>query len=108
MLRSDLLLGLAALGVDAAMPARAFAQTANPAATRIDLHHHYCSPDWLASAGYQASQPRTVSRRYRIIMAGQPVMIITEYFLESFSRTRRRDEPNVSLTFERHGYTESE
>jgi len=49
MLRSDLLLGLAALGVDAAMPARAFAQTANPAATRIDLHHHYCSPDWLAS-----------------------------------------------------------
>jgi chorismate-pyruvate lyase len=66
------------------------------------------SPDWLASAGYQASQPRTVSRRYRIIMAGQPVMIITEYFLESFSRTRRRDESNVSLTFERHGYTESE
>jgi chorismate--pyruvate lyase len=49
------------------------------------------SPDWLALAGCQAPQPRTVGRRYRIIMAGQPVIIITEYFLESFSRIRRRE-----------------
>src|SRR6202453_2416133 len=49
MLRSDVLLGLAALGVDTAVPARALAQAANPAATRLDLHHHYCSPEWLAA-----------------------------------------------------------
>jgi len=42
------------------------------------------SPDWLAVAGYQTSQPRTVGRRYRIIIGGQPVIIITEYFLEFF------------------------
>jgi predicted TIM-barrel fold metal-dependent hydrolase len=49
MLRSDVLLGLAALGVDTAVPVRASAQAANPAATRLDLHHHYCSPEWLAA-----------------------------------------------------------
>jgi chorismate-pyruvate lyase len=42
------------------------------------------SPDWLAVAGYQTSQPRTVGRRYRIIIGGQPVIIITEYILEFF------------------------
>jgi chorismate-pyruvate lyase len=66
------------------------------------------SPDWLAVAGYQTSQPRTVGRRYRIIVGGQPVIIITEYFLESCSRIRRRDDSNLSLTFERHEYMESE
>jgi chorismate--pyruvate lyase len=66
------------------------------------------SPDWLALAGYQTSQPRIVGRRYRIIMGGQPVIIITEYFLESFSRIRSRDEPDVPLTSERHKYTVSE
>jgi chorismate-pyruvate lyase len=66
------------------------------------------SPDWLAVAGHQAPQPRTVGRRYRIIMAGRPVMIITEYFLESFPGIRRGDEPNVSLRLEKHGYPESE
>jgi chorismate--pyruvate lyase len=65
-------------------------------------------PNWLAVAGHKTPQPRTVGRRYRIIMAGQPVIIITEYFLESFSGARLRDEPNVSLAFERHGGTESE
>jgi 6-methylsalicylate decarboxylase len=49
MVRRDVLLGLTALGFDAAVPARAFAQAAKPTATRIDLHHHYCSPEWLAS-----------------------------------------------------------
>jgi chorismate lyase len=38
-------------------------------------------PDWLALAGYQNSEPRIVARRYRIITGGQPVIIITEYFL---------------------------
>jgi chorismate-pyruvate lyase len=65
-------------------------------------------PDWLAVAGHQTPQPRIVGRRYRIIMAGQPVIIITEHFLESFSRIRSHDEPNVSLVLERHGYTELE
>jgi len=38
-------------------------------------------PGWLALAGYQNSRLRTVARRYRIITGGQPVLIITEYFL---------------------------
>jgi chorismate lyase len=38
-------------------------------------------PAWLARAGYQNSRPRTVTRRYRIVTGGQPVLIITEYFL---------------------------
>lgn len=40
-------------------------------------------PGWLALAEYQNSQPRTVGRRYRIISGGQPILIITEYFLRS-------------------------
>ena len=40
-------------------------------------------PSWLALAEYQDSQRRTVGRRYRIISGGQPVLIITEYFLRS-------------------------
>jgi chorismate lyase len=40
-------------------------------------------PGWLALAEYQNSQPGTVGRRYRIISGGQPVLIITEYFLRS-------------------------
>jgi chorismate--pyruvate lyase len=66
------------------------------------------SPDWFAVAEHQTPQPKIVGRRYRIIMAGQPVIIITEHFLESFSRIRRPDEPDLPLVFERHGYTESE
>jgi chorismate-pyruvate lyase len=40
------------------------------------------SPDWLAAAADQAAQPRTVGRRYRIIIEGQPVIVITEHFLD--------------------------
>ena len=40
------------------------------------------SPDWLAAATDQGAQERTVSRRYRIILDGQPVIVITEYFLD--------------------------
>lgn len=40
-------------------------------------------PDWVVLAGYKSSQPRTVARRYRIITGGQPVLIITEYFLRN-------------------------
>jgi chorismate--pyruvate lyase len=39
-------------------------------------------PGWLTSAGCQDPRRKTVSRRYRIIAGGQPVMVITEYFLE--------------------------
>ena len=38
-------------------------------------------PDWLTAAGYQSSEPRIVARRYRVILGGQPAIIITEYFL---------------------------
>jgi len=40
-------------------------------------------PGWLAVAGYQNAEPRIVARRYRVISEGQPVMIITEYFLRN-------------------------
>lgn len=40
------------------------------------------SPDWLAAATDRNAQSRTVSRRYRIILDGQPVIVITEYFLD--------------------------
>jgi chorismate lyase len=43
-------------------------------------------PGWLAVAGYQNAEPRIVARRYRIISGGQPVMIITEYFLRNAFR----------------------
>jgi chorismate lyase len=38
-------------------------------------------PGWLTAAGYQSSEPRIVGRRYRVILGGQPAVIITEYFL---------------------------
>jgi chorismate lyase len=41
------------------------------------------SPGWLALAGYQNSEARIVARRYRVIGGGQPVIIITEYFLQN-------------------------
>lgn len=40
-------------------------------------------PDWVALAGFQNSRRRTVGRRYRIITGGQPVIIISEYFLQN-------------------------
>ncbi|WP_061000258.1 chorismate--pyruvate lyase family protein [Mycolicibacterium mucogenicum] len=40
------------------------------------------SPDWLTAVTGQVPQPWTVSRRYRIILEGQPVIVITEYFLD--------------------------
>jgi chorismate lyase len=40
-------------------------------------------PGWLAHAGYQNSEPRIVARRYRMITGGQPVIMITEYFLRN-------------------------
>jgi chorismate lyase len=51
-------------------------------------------PGWLATAGYQNSQPRTVTRRYRIITGGQPVLIITEYFLRNVFQVAPCEEPD--------------
>ncbi len=39
-------------------------------------------PTWLED-GYRDSHAGTVGRRYRIIAAGQPVIVITEYFLQN-------------------------
>lgn len=61
------------------------------------------SPGWLALAGYKTPQPRIVGRRYRIVVEKRPVIIITEYFLESFSRICHHDERDLSLTSGRHG-----
>jgi chorismate-pyruvate lyase len=51
-------------------------------------------PGWLALDGYQNSRSRTVARRYRIIAGGQPVIIITEYFLRSVFQAAPREEPD--------------
>lgn len=40
-------------------------------------------PGWLALDGDQNSDTGTIARRYRIIARGQPVMVITEYFLRT-------------------------
>ncbi len=40
-------------------------------------------PGWIALAGYESSEPEIVARRYRVIAGGQPVIIITEYFLRN-------------------------
>ncbi|OSC40424.1 chorismate--pyruvate lyase family protein [Mycobacterium decipiens] len=46
-------------------------------------------PGWLAFGGYQNSRRKAIGRRYRVIAGGQPVLIITEYFL----RTEFQDAP---------------
>lgn len=51
-------------------------------------------PEWLALGGYQNSRTRTVARRYRVIAGGQPVLIITEYFLRSVFQDAPRKEPD--------------
>lgn len=38
-------------------------------------------PRWVAVATAQNNELRTVARRYRTIVGGQPLMTITEYFL---------------------------
>ena len=49
-------------------------------------------PSWLALDGYQNSRTGTVARRYRIIAGGQPVIIITEYFLRTVFEDASDDE----------------
>lgn len=51
-------------------------------------------PGWLAFDGYQNSRTRTVARRYRVITEGQPVIIITEYFLRSVFQDAPCEEPD--------------
>jgi chorismate-pyruvate lyase len=60
------------------------------------------SPNWMVQ-GQPSPPPDIVSRRYRIIVEGRPVIIIAEYFLESLSRVRHRDERHSSLTSRRNG-----
>lgn len=38
-------------------------------------------PGWLELDGYDNPRARIVARRYRVIAGGQPVFVITEYFL---------------------------
>jgi chorismate lyase len=54
-------------------------------------------PSWLTPAEYQNSHPRIVGRRYRIISGGEPVLIVTEYFLRSvFPDPPRKDGRSAS------------
>ncbi len=46
------------------------------------------SPGWVASAGLENSRRRIVGRRYRIITRGQPIMVISEYFLRNVFERR--------------------
>ena len=38
-------------------------------------------PGWLMDLGCEKARSRIIARRYRIIVGGQPIMVITEYFL---------------------------
>jgi chorismate--pyruvate lyase len=49
-------------------------------------------PRWFALDGHQNPQTRIVARRYRIIAGGQPVIIITEYFLRGLFHDAPREE----------------
>jgi chorismate lyase len=49
-------------------------------------------PTWFTPEGYQDSRTRIVARRYRVIAKAQPVIIITEYFLQSIFQDAPRDE----------------
>ncbi|BBX72815.1 DUF98 domain-containing protein [Mycobacterium shinjukuense] len=51
-------------------------------------------PDWLAPHGYRDSPAKTVARRYRVIVGGQPAIIITEYFLRSIFHGAVREGPD--------------
>ena len=51
-------------------------------------------PGWLPLEGYRDSRPRPVGRRYRIISGGQPVLIITEYFLRTVFQDTAREKPD--------------
>ena len=50
------------------------------------------SPDWLAQDGYHLSRKGVIARRYRNIAGGNPVMIITEYFLRNVFEDAPSDE----------------
>lgn len=39
-------------------------------------------PAWAAAATRHTSLPKTVGRRYRILIGGHPVIVVTEYFLD--------------------------
>ncbi len=43
-------------------------------------------PPWVFRGGLHTAQPSTVGRRYRIVSRGEPVIVITEYFLRSVLR----------------------
>lgn len=51
-------------------------------------------PGWLALHGYQNSRKRAVTRRYRVISGGQPIMVVTEHFLRSVFRDAPHEEPD--------------
>ncbi|BBX97594.1 chorismate--pyruvate lyase family protein [Mycobacterium lacus] len=61
------------------------------------------SPGWLKLEGYRNSRAKTVARRYRIIAGGQPVIIITEYFLRSVFQDALREE----LDYCQHSHIET-
>lgn len=51
-------------------------------------------PGWLTLAGYQG--PTIVARRHRVIAAGQPAMIIAEYFLRNEFHNASQEFPGAS------------
>lgn len=55
-------------------------------------------PHWVVHAGVDNRRPSVVARRYRIITAGRPAIIITEYFL----RNEFRDGSGAELEHRRH------
>ena len=67
--RREFLAGAAAIGASIVFPSgRSLGQSTTPRAGRIDVHHHFGSPAWVAmtkakmSQGYQTWQPYTPAR----------------------------------------------
>jgi chorismate--pyruvate lyase len=61
-------------------------------------------PGWVATTGYQDSRSDTLSRRYRVIIGGQPAIIITEHFLQNvFSDDSHEQDHHKYSTFSIQG-----
>ena len=63
--RREFLTGLAALGAGAAIPTGlSRGQTAAPALRRVDIHHHFGSPDWVRMTAQRQSAGFEVWQKY--------------------------------------------
>src|SRR5262245_24864861 len=62
--RRSLLSGVAALAAAAALPRLAGAEEFDPAPRRVDVHHHFFPPAWLAHAEQRRPGPAPAMREW--------------------------------------------